>query len=423
MATLQGLAVALGIGVLIGIERGWHERESPEGSRVAGIRTFALIGLLGGVWALAGDILGQIVLGFAYAAFAAVMVIVRVRAAAYTKDYGATTLVAALLTFVLGALAVTGEIAVAVPAAVVATLLLGIKPALHGLLERIDYEELLAVLKLLVMSLVLLPILPNQGYGPWEALNPYQLWLMVVLISAISFAGYVAVRLLGRRKGIFMASLAGGLVSSTAVAVSFSRLSAKNPEQGRLLAGGITLASATMYVRTLVIVGVIERGLLPILALPLGLATAAGLVATLVIMGRSDDGYQAEALKLRNPFEFGMALKFGLLLGAIILLARAFREWLGDVGIYVVSALSGFADVDAVTLTVSDLLPDELAYPAGAVAIMLAAFANTLTKSGIAIANGGPSITRPVAIGLATPAVVGVAALSAELWLIFKGVT
>lgn len=409
--------MALGIGVLIGIERGWHERESPEGSRVAGIRTFGLIGLLGGVWALAGEVVGQIVLGFAYAAFAAVMVVVRVRAAVHTKDYGATTLMAALLTFVLGALAAKGEIAVAVPAAVVATLLLGVKPALHGLLERIDYEELLAVLQLLVMSLVLLPVLPDQGFGPWQALNPYQLWLMVVLISAISFAGYVAVRLLGRRKGLFLASLAGGLVSSTAVALSFSRLSAKNPEQGRLLAGGITLASATMYVRTLVIVAVIERGLLPTLALPLGLAAAAGLLATLMIMGRSDGDYRSEPLKLRNPFEFGMALKFGLLLGAIVLLARAFREWLGEVGIYVVSALSGFADVDAVTITVSGLLPDQLAYAAGAVAIMLAAFANTLTKTGIAIVNGGGAIARPATIGLVAPVIVGLAALAAQLWL------
>jgi hypothetical protein len=217
------LGVALAAGMLIGLERGWHERAMPEGSRVAGIRTFAIVGLLGGLWALLGELVGEIALGFAFLAFAVVMIIARVRAAAKIDDYGITTVVAALVTFALGAIALRGQLSIAAAGAVVTALLLGIKPALHEFVERIEPEELNAVLKLLLMTIVLLPVLPDRGFGPWKALNPYELWWMVVLIATMHFVGYVAVKLVGEQRGIPLAGLAGGLIASTAVAVSFSR--------------------------------------------------------------------------------------------------------------------------------------------------------------------------------------------------------
>ena len=191
----QRMAVALAIGVLIGLERGWHGRDEAEGQRVAGMRTFALIGLLGAGSSLLALQLGEIFLGFAFASVAAVMTLFRLRAAAETKDYGATTIIAGLLTFALGALAMRGELGLAASVGVVAALLLGVKPGLHRLLLKIDYEELLAVLKLLAMSVVLLPVLPNRGYGPWQMLNTYEVWLMVVLICSISFVGYLGIRI------------------------------------------------------------------------------------------------------------------------------------------------------------------------------------------------------------------------------------
>jgi uncharacterized membrane protein (DUF4010 family) len=414
----ERLGVALAAGMLIGLERGWHERAMPEGSRVAGIRTFAIVGLLGGLWALLGELVGEIALGFAFLAFAIVMIVARVRVAAKSEDYGVTTVVAALVTFALGAVAVRGQLSIAAASAVVTTLLLGVKPTLHELIERIEREELNAVLKLLLMTIVLLPVLPNRGFGPWKALNPYELWWMVVLIATMHFVGYVAVKLVGERRGIPMAGLAGGLIASTAVAVSFSRLARKAPRASRLLAAGIVLASATMFVRVIVIVGVIEPKLLVILAWPMGGAalTAFAAAALLWRNNRTPPATKHDPIA-RNPFEFGMALKFGLLLAFVMIAARALKEWLGDAGIYVLSLLSGVADVDAVTLSLSKLAGVDLTLTVAAIGIGLACLANTLVKGGISIVGGGMAMARTAGLALGVSAVGGVAGAGLMLLL------
>jgi len=418
IALFGKLGLALALGILIGFERGWHERKEAEGSRVAGIRTFGLIGLLGGLWSALAEALGEILLGFALVAFAGVMAIARARAARETKDFGATTAIAALVTFALGALSVRGEMAAAAAGAVVTALLLGVKPILHGWLTRVSYEELLAVLKLLVMSLVLLPVLPNRGYGPWSALNPYELWFMVVLIAGISFVGYAAVRLAGERQGILLASLAGGLVASTAVAINFAGLAQKNPERRHLLAAGIGFAATTMYPRTLLIATAVAPILMKHLVLPLGAATLAGYLTAIFLWNRTRAEQQETELALRNPFEFTMALKFGLFLAAIMLLARAFQHWLGDVGILTLAVLSGVADVDAINLSLSRMAGDSLAVDVAAGGIVLAVVSNTLLKAGLATWIGGLGMAWPLAVSLGSGLVAGVAGFSlARFWV------
>jgi uncharacterized membrane protein (DUF4010 family) len=271
---------------------------------------------------------------------------------------------------------------------------------LHGLVRKIDYEELLAVLKLLVMSLVLLPVLPDRGYGPWRALNPYEIWLMVVLICSISFVGYLAIRIYGEQKGVTLAAVAGGVVSSTAVTISLSRLVRQDPTQGRLIAGGITLASAMMFLRILLVLGVFGPALLWVTAVPLSLAAAAGAIAALVMIGRGSQEPRGRLLRLRNPFDFWMAARFGLILAAVMVLSRALRTWLGDPGVLLVAGLSGLADVDAITLAIARFAPEEVALDVGAAAIMLAAVANTLLKGTIALANGKRTIILPIVMGL-----------------------
>jgi uncharacterized membrane protein (DUF4010 family) len=414
------LGVALAAGMLIGLERGWHERTAPEGGRVAGIRTFAIIGLLGGLWALLGELIGEIVLGFAFLAFAVVMIVARVRAAAKVDDYGVTTVVAALVTFALGAVAVRGQLAVAASGAVVTALLLGIKPTLHGLIERIEHDELNAVLKLLLMTIVLLPVLPDRGFGPWQALNPYELWWMVVLIATMHFVGYVAVRLVGERRGIPLAGLAGGLVASTAVAVSFSRLGRKSPKASRLLAAGIVLASATMFVRVIIVVGVFEPRLLVVLAWPLGGAALTAFAAA-GLLWRPPRGIKTDTSKeiiARNPFEFGMALKFGLLLAFVMLAARALKDWFGDAGIYLLSLISGMADVDAVTLSLAKLAGVELTMALATAGIALATLSNTLVKAGITAVAGGMAMVRTAGLALGASALGGAA--GAAIWLLLR---
>ncbi|MDH3234970.1 MAG: DUF4010 domain-containing protein [Alphaproteobacteria bacterium] len=404
------LGVALAAGMLIGLERGWHERAVREGGRVAGIRTFAIVGLLGGLWALLGELVGEIALGFAFLAFAIVMIAARIRAAAKIDDYGVTTVVAALVTFALGAIAVRGQLSIAAAGAVVTALLLGIKPVLHGLIERIERDELTAVIKLLLMTIVLLPVLPDRGFGPWQALNPYELWWMVVLIATMHFVGYVAVKVVGERRGIPLAGLAGGLVASTAVAISFSRLGQKAPQASRLLAAGIVLASATMFVRVIVVVGVIESRLLSVLAWPLGAAALTALAAAAILWRQKANPAAARHdVIARNPFEFGMALKFGLLLAFVMIAARALKEWLGDTGIYLLSLVSGVADVDAVTLSLAKLAGTELALTTAAIGIALAALANTLIKTAITAVAGGMAMARTAGMALAASVIGGAA--------------
>jgi MgtC family protein len=199
--TFLRLSVALAIGLLIGVERGWKEREAREGERVAGVRTYGLIGLLGGGMALVAERLGPLPLALAFVALAGMLTAAYAINVERDDDAGIASLVAGLLTFVFGALAALGQVAVAAASAVVMTLLLGFKPVLHRWVSALEGKELRAGLKLLLISAVLLPILPDRGYGPWQALNPYQIWCMVVLIAGISFAGYFAIKIAGPPQG------------------------------------------------------------------------------------------------------------------------------------------------------------------------------------------------------------------------------
>ncbi len=387
---LKRLAIACAIGVLIGLERGWRSRDEPEGRAVAGIRTFALLSLLGAAAGLIYGDIGALPLAAGFVAVAVVLVVLRVRALPTTGDLGATTVIAGLLAYALGAAAMFGELAFAVAAGVVATLLLGIKTELHAAIRRLDRDELLAVLKLLVMSFALLPVLPDRGFGPWQALNPRDIWLMVVLICAVSFVGYVGVRHFGARRGTLFAALAGALVSSTAVTIGLSR----RPENVRLAGAGIVLASSVMLLRSLAVVSVINRELSLALLPAIAAAVLAGLAVALVLLRRADRGTKA-AIELKNPFEFWVA--FGALLAAVTVAAAAARAWIGDAGVLALAGLSGLLDVDAVTLTIGRTSLD---LTTARDAVLLAIVANTVLKAAIALYNSRGSLAAPVLIGL-----------------------
>src|SRR5262245_10965261 len=254
---LLRLGAVLALGFLIGFERGWRKRDRPEGSRTAGLRTFALIGLAGGiVGVLAGEFgsgLGALIIGagfIAVAGLAAAMYFVSVRA---SGSLGATTEVATLVAYGLGVLAGHGAIAIALAATVVIVVILDTKAPLHGLLQRISHDELRSALKLLLVSAVLLPILPNQGYGPGGVLNPYKLWWVVILVAGLGLIGHFARRFAGPSIGPLLTGLVGGLVSSTAVTVSAAKVSARNPGSAMPQAACVSAAQAVMALRILVI--------------------------------------------------------------------------------------------------------------------------------------------------------------------------
>jgi len=413
---LYRLGAALAIGLLIGVERGWHEREAKEGARIAGVRTYGLVGLLGGGMALIAENFGALVMGLAFVGLAGLLAAVYVENLRRGRaDVGITSLVAALLTFALGALAAMGEVVIAAASAVLTTLLLGYKPQLHRWVNALEGEELRAGIKLLLMSVVLLPILPNRGFGPWEALNPYAIWWMVVLIAALSFAGYFAVKLGGAARGTVFTGLAGGLASSTAVTLHFSRLAARDPSLAPVLATGALLACGTMFPRMLLVASLLNGELFQSLLVPAVVMAACVYAPAIFFLQRQSRVQPYAASPLKNPLELRAALAFGVLLAVVMLLGKALQQLSGDAGVLVLAAASGIADVDAITLSLARMSDEGLGLTTAAVGVVIAGAVNTLVKGAMAGVIGGRPMGRRVALPLAAAAGAGL--FSAWLWI------
>ncbi|HMB98745.1 MAG TPA: MgtC/SapB family protein [Balneolaceae bacterium] len=378
---LWDLLTAFGVGLLIGIERGWKGRIKEEGDRVAGIRTFALTGILGGIVGRLSMLMGDWLVAAAFLSFAAVVAIAHFVGARESEDIGFTTSVALLITFSLGIWAVFGSHVYIFSVAVLVVALLGYKPELHKWIGNIETEEIYAGIKLLVISVILLPLLPNQGYGPFEALNPYWLWWMVVLITGLSFVGYVAISHFGDRIGVLLTALTGGLASSTAVTLSLAHM-AKRTRVSNIFMAGVLIASAIMFIRVVIEVAVVNPELLYTLWIPMLVMFVVTLIGMFWLwQPKSDDeGKEKPPLKLDNPFQISTALKFGILLGVVLLLAEAMKEWFGDEGIYILSIVSGLMDVDAITLSLSKMAIDDLNEKTAVAGIVLATTSNTLVK-------------------------------------------
>lgn len=416
----ERLAVALALGLLIGVERGWKTRDLEPGRRVAGVRTFAVIGLLGGLSAVLTLLTSPVTLAAAMVGMGALLGLNHWYALSQGEDIGSTTIVAALATYALGALAGFGELAVAAAAAVVLTGVLGVKQQLHGLLRRVEAKEMSAVIELLAISVVLLPVLPDQGYGPFQALNPYQIWWMVVLIAGLSFLGYVTIKVIGAQRGVILTGLMGGLASSTVTAINLARLSKESGETAArpLLAAGAVAAVATMYPRVLVIVAVVVPDLVTRLLWPLGLATAVALASVAWRWRQSTRIQNPERLQPRNPFELSMALQFAVLLTAVMLAARALRAWAGDAGLYALSFVSGLSDVDAIVLSLSSMGGDgEVAATVATLGIVLAVLANTAVKPALIAAVGAPRMALHTILPLGAAAGAAVAGVFLPVWL------
>jgi len=373
------LLVALSIGLLIGIERGWSERDEKEGDRMAGIRTFSVVGLLGGVWGLLTFEINDWVVAAAFLAVTAMIISAHIMDVKRDEDVGATTAFTLMLVFALSAWSVFGYELPALGATVVVTALLGYKPTLHRWLRNINRKEIYAWTKLLVISLVLLPLLPNKGFGPWDAFNPYWVWWMIVLISGLSFVGYVAINVAGKNLGTLLTSFAGGLASSTAVTISLAEF-AKKSKTTFIFMAGVLLASSIMFIRVLIEVSVVNYQLLDKLWLPISLMFAGLIVAGLWLWRFKIHTEESSPIKLKNPFQLKTAIQFGLLLGAILVLSEGMQEWFGDQGVYALSVVSGLMDVDAITLSLSKMSADDLQEEVAVMGIILASITNTLVK-------------------------------------------
>lgn len=409
--TLLNFASALAAGLLIGAERGWQQRNVEDGRFAAGIRTFGLSGLLGGFALLLGERFGVVAWAVIFTGFAALVIASYFGELQRQGDMGMTSEVALLITFLLGSLAVAGHPPLAAAGAVAVALLLSLKRALHGSLQRLSEAELSGVLKLLFISLVLLPALPNQGYGPWQAFNPYIFWWMVVLIAAVGFVAYVAIRLVGNRHGLMLTALLGSIVSSTAMTITLARLHHGRGLQA-LLSAGLLATSALMFPRVLVEVGLVNSHLLPQLIAPLGLAAlgyALGALGFYRIASHKPEENAEPALK--NPFELGPALRFGALLLLILFLVEAARHWLGDIGVYLVALLAGLTDVDAITLSLARSAGAELNAQVAVQGIFLAVLSNSLVKGLLIALIGGRQLALRTLPVMAAGLLAGLAVL------------
>ncbi|MFB9146168.1 MgtC/SapB family protein [Halomonas alkalicola] len=405
------LAVALLLGALIGIERGWVAREQRAGLRIAGVRTHALVGLLGGIAALLSASVSAWAFPLIFVAVAATALVAWQARLGDPPDFSITGLIGLLLTFCFGAVAVGVDLAVATACAVATALILDNKREIHGLLNRLQAHELDAGLKLLVISVVMLPLLPNQALGPGGVINPYQLWWMVVLVASVSFVGYFAIRVGGTEKGILFTSLFAGLSSSTALTLHFARQSRLAPAHGPLLAAGILLACGTMFPRILLYAAVISPGLLSSLWLPISLMALTLYLPSLLIWRRHHrQGLVESPALIRNPLELRLALLFGALLALIMLLGEWLRSALGDAGIYLLATTSGLADVDAITLSLTRMSLETIAGQTAVLGIILAAATNNLVKAGLAGLLGTRDIGWRVAGPMLASLLIGLAA-------------
>ncbi len=407
LEALARLGVALLVGLLIGLDRERAELRKGQ-EEFAGVRTFPLIALAGCLPLLFPAPYALLLLGVSFAAVAAVTVISYVHMTR-ANDVGATTEIAAIATFLIGALAGVGALRAAAAAGVVVAILLVAKPRLEGFSRALTQEELAAVLELAVISVIVLPLVPDRGYGPWGVLNPRDIWWVVVLVAGLSFAGFVAVRVVGEQRGLTITGAIGGLVSSTAVTVAMADRSRETDALARPAAAATVLASTIMAVRVAVLGAIIDAGVLARLApVAAAMALAGAVAARQIARQRSGDGVSA-ASRLQNPFSLRQAVTFALIYGGIVLAVRAAQEYLDPSMIFAVAAISAVADVDAATIAFTKLGPGADAWRTPAAAIAVAAVVNTLVKLGIAWARGGGAYRRFVAIALGAMAAAGAA--------------
>jgi uncharacterized membrane protein (DUF4010 family) len=402
---LERLLVAILIGILIGLDR---ERAEVRKARqiFAGVRTFPLVALAGAIPVLLVEDVGPLLLAVSLLAVAAIAVVSYVRSSA-TGDVGATTEVAAVATFLLGALAGAGQLVVAGACGVAVAVLLVAKPKLEAFSRALTGEELAAALELAVITVIVLPLLPRRGYGPWQVLNPFEIWMVVVLVTALSFVGFMAMRLLGERRGMAVTGAVGGIVSSTAVTMAMAGRSRANETLARAAAGAAVVASAIMPLRVAVLAGVINAGILPRLLPVVFVMALVGLVAAWVLTRRRADEPTESAARIQNPFSLRAALSFAAIYAVVLLVVRGASEYFGAGGTYAAASLSAVADVDAVTVAFARLGPGSTLWRVPAAAVTVASVTNTLVKLVLGVAMGAGRFRRYLAVSLGAMAVAG----------------
>jgi len=386
---IQKLLYGLFLGAVVGLERE-HISQTKGFKAFAGIRTYSLIGSIGVLLSVVEGYSIELFLMIA-AAVVGLLIATYVTSTIKLAGVGATSEVAAIVVLIVGYLVGLGEFTMATIITVATFLLLYVKKPLHYFARVVKKEEMHSIIQFIVIALIVLPLLPNQTFGPYDALNPHLIWLMVVLISGISFAGYLGMKLFGAGKGISVTGFLGGLISSTAVAFSFSKNSKVYKAITNPFVFGMVIASAAMFFRVLLEVLIVNRDLLSVLWIPLVITGAFGLLISFLIWyfwlrHENKKTGKGTEVKTGKPLDLVGALKFGVLFAVILLVSKAADAEFGEKGIYVTSIISGLVDTDAISVSLANLAKDEISHTTAAIGIGLAALSNTMVKAFVALA-------------------------------------
>ncbi len=392
---------AIAISFMIGLQREFA-KGGKKRSLAAGERTYALLGLVGCLAAMAADELTSPLAFLIVLLLVGFYLSIAYFISASSGRIGLTSEVAAVIAVLIGSLCYWGYLALAVAIGIATTTILSLKVEANKLAQTLTEGDISAALQLAIISAIVLPVLPNQSFFPvpFDVLNPFKIWLMVVFISGISFLGYVAIKIAGPERGIGITGFLGGLVSSTAVTLSFSERSNRDVDLAKPFALAITVAWTVMFPRILVEVGVVNPELLKVVWIPIVAAGTVGLIycGYLYFSQRAAEKGDVE---FSNPFDLASAIKFGILYGIVLLVSRAAEYYLGDTGLFLSSIVSGVADVDAITLSVAELTrTGGLDLGIASRAIVIAAMSNTVVKGGIAIVGGSMALRKAILPGI-----------------------
>jgi uncharacterized membrane protein (DUF4010 family) len=409
----QQLGMALLLGGLIGLEREKNRLKQKDLHEFGGLRTMALLSIYGFI---VYELYGQAPLLFAVftAGYFALLVAAYVMAARLNKNSGATTEVASIFVYLIGVLIGMGEPLIATVLSLTVLLLLYFKERLRDFAKRVEKEELYDTVKFIAIAFVVLPLLPNETFGPLDVLNPYTIWLVVVLISSISFVSYIGIKLLGSKKGIGMGGFLGGLISSTAVSMTFSQLSKKSRSIVNPFVFGILIAASAMFFRVILAVWVLNSALLDQLMVPLLSMGVTGFLLSLFFWLKKEKktSLTEDQLSLDSPFQLLPALKFGLLFAALIFISKYASEYIGKEGLYLTAFISGAVDVDAITVSMANLSArGDISNALAVQSITIATLTNTFVKGGIVLFFASRAVGLRVLLSVLLIALSGVLSL------------
>ncbi len=391
------IAIVILIGLLVGIER--ERGKKPSAKTFAGVRTYPLISILGFLSAFIASFTTYIVYAAVFFIFG-LLVIISYYFSSRTGGIGGTSEITHFIVYLLGSLVFWNYVLLAGAVAVVLVTFLTFKSEFRALAGKVENEDIFAAIKFAIITIIILPLLPDQTYGPFDVLNPRKIWYMVVLISTISFVGFILFKLIGANKGIFLLSVLGGIASSTATTTSFAGQSKNMPHLSRNLAAGSVLASSIMFPRIWVILAVLNYDFADSLIVPVTVFTIIGLAVSRMVWSKKS-AMVAQDIELQNPFRVMFAIKFGILFGIILFVSAAANQYFGHEGIYYTSFFAGIADLDAIALSLVDMVERTIPVEVAANAVIIAFGMNTLVKAVIASTMGSKDLRKYAIWGFA----------------------